>query len=84
MGGSIPQAAMVPGGKARKSGGTKVSAPDKPDLSIDGKKLGIKQRGFGLTRLGESDPFGADPVSRVGETPLRKKKPTIVLLGDQP
>ena len=84
MGGSVPQAAMAPGSKARKPGAPKVSAPDKPDLSIDGKKLDIKQRGFGLTRLGGSDPFGADPVSRVGETPLRKKKPTIVLLGDQP
>ena len=59
---------------------------DKPDLSVDGggKAPGPKDA-FGLTSLGESkSQTDEDVVTTIGSTPNRKKKPTIVLLGDQP
>ena len=40
---------------------------------------------FGLTTLGESKPQTDEGiVTTVGSTPVRKKKPTITLLGEKP
>jgi len=58
---------------------------DKPDLSVDGKKITGPKTEFGLSRLGEStSQTDAEAVSFTGVIPARRKKPTITLLGDQP
>ena len=57
---------------------------DKPDLSVDGKKVAGPKTEFGLTRLGESKPIGPEPVELTGTIPPNRKKPTITFLGEKP
>jgi hypothetical protein len=82
MGGGIPLP-KLPGVSITKVGPAKKF--DKPDLSVSGKLTTGPKDDFGLTNLGESKPQTDDGiVTTVGSTPARKKKPTIILLGDQP
>ena len=82
MGGGIPLP-KLPGVSITKVGPAKKF--DKPDLSVSGKLTTGPKDDFGLTNLGESKPQTDDGiVTTVGSTPVRKKKPTIILLGDQP
>jgi|TARA_R110000737_G_C14431913_1_gene459835 hypothetical protein len=81
MGGQIRTPQVRPGEK----GGTGTPKKDKPDLSVaEGPTTGPKGD-FGLTNLGESKPQTDEGiVTTVGSTPVRKKKPTITLLGEKP
>lgn len=70
---------------------TPTKKKDKPDLSVDdgdgdgdGKATAPKDN-FGLSALGDStSPTNEGITTTTGSSPARKKKPTIVLLGEKP
>lgn len=66
---------------------TPTKKKDKPDLSVDdgnGRATAPKDN-FGLSALGDStSPTNEGITTTTGSSPARKKKPTIVLLGEKP
>ena len=85
MCGQFPKGALGQfGKKVTTTTAASAAKAKQPDLSVDGKKITGPKTEFGLSRLGESKPFGPEPVELTGTTPPNRKKPTITLLGEKP
>jgi hypothetical protein len=86
MGGAVPKSVGTAAAKKQTVFGPGVKKSDTPNLSVGGGgKASAPTDAIGLSSLGESTPPTTEGITTTtGSSPARKKKPTIVLLGEKP